>query len=233
MRVLIIEDERRMNDLIARVLRQEHYDVDQALDGDAGLELALGATYDLLIVDRLLPGLNGVDLIRHLRAEGVATPSIMLTALTEVPDRVSGLRAGADDYLGKPFAFDELLARMDALLRRRGPLQDARRVTHGDWVLDQETATIAWGDRAVALTQKEFALLDMLMRNRGRSLSRDDILEKVWGYEADPAGNVVELYIHYLRRKLGDLTAGGGQVIRTVRGRGYLFDEEAIGVSPH
>lgn len=224
MRILIIEDDVRLADLIARVLRQEHFDVEIAHDGTTGLDLALTGTFDAAIVDRMLPGMDGVSLIRELRDAHVDTPALMLTARGELHERVEGLRAGADDYLGKPFAFDELLARLDAILRRRErPIVDVTIGASG-LSLRQQDESVSIGDRSVGLTHREYVLLETLVRHAGQTVPRDTLLEKVWGYDTDPAGNVVELYVHYVRRKLASLGDAGKDLITTVRGIGYRIE---------
>jgi DNA-binding response OmpR family regulator len=223
MRILVIEDDERLARVIARVLRQERFDVELAHDGDTGLEQALTGAYDALIIDWMLPGQDGLTLIRALRAEHVATPALMLTARGETPQRVQGLDAGADDYLGKPFAFEELLARLRALLRRgERPILDSV-VSLGGVTVDLASHAVCRDGHAIALTPREFALLEALIRNRGRVLSRDQLLERVWGHDADPQSNVVEIYIHYLRRKLAAGGQGAEPLIRTVRGSGYIL----------
>jgi DNA-binding response OmpR family regulator len=222
MRILVIEDDDRLARVIARVLRQERFEVDLAHDGETGLELALTGIHDALIVDWMLPRRDGLEIVRALRAEGVATPVLMLTARGEMPRRVEGLDAGADDYLGKPFAFAELLARLRALLRRgERPLLEPV-TTIGDVTIDFAAHSVHRGAQPIELSPREYALLETLVRNRGRVLSRDQLLERVWGYDAEPQGNVVDLYIHYLRRKLGPDGRDGEPLIRTVRGSGYL-----------
>lgn len=222
MRVLLIEDETRLAGLLQRLLRTERIDADIAATGDQGLELALSGAYDVLVIDRMLPGLEGLEIIRRLREADVATPALVLTARADLPERVEGLNAGADDYLGKPFAFEELLARLRALMRRADrPLLPAT-LRSGPIELNLDQHTVTSGGEPVELTQREYLLLETLMRNRGRVLERDELLERVWGYDADPQGNVVELYIHYLRRKLDPPTATAAtSLIRTVRGVGY------------
>jgi DNA-binding response OmpR family regulator len=223
MRILVIEDDERLARVIARVLRQERFDVDLAHDGNAGLDRALTGAYDALILDWMLPGRDGLEIIRELRAEHIATPALMLTARGEMPQRVEGLDAGADDYLGKPFAFEELLARLRALLRRgERPLLDPV-MPIGEVTVDFAAHVVCREGLPIALSPREFALLEVLARNRGRVLSRDQILERVWGYDADPQGNVVELYIHYLRRKLDPDGKDIDPLIRTVRGSGYMI----------
>ena len=186
---------------------------------NTGLELALTGAYDALIVDWMLPGRDGLELIRALRADHVATPALMLTARGEMPQRVQGLDAGADDYLGKPFAFEELLARLRALLRRGERPFVATLVSIGDVMVDFSAHTVCRDGRAITLSPREFRLLEVLIRNRGRVLSRDQLLERVWGHDADPQSNVVEIYIHYLRRKLDPDGQATEPLIRTVRGR--------------
>ena len=222
MRVLLIEDEARLASLLQRLLRTERIDADIAATGDEGLELALSGAYDVLIVDRMLPGVEGLEIIRQLREADLATPALVLTARADLPERVEGLNAGADDYLGKPFAFEELLARLRALMRRADrPLLPAT-LRSGPIELNLDQHTVTNRGEPVELTQREYLLLETLMRNRGRVLERDELLERVWGYDADPQGNVVELYIHYLRRKLDPPTAtAASSLIRTVRGVGY------------
>jgi DNA-binding response OmpR family regulator len=223
MRILIVEDEPRLAQLMQRVLSQERFDVEVAHDGSIGLDRALGGGYDALVVDRMLPGLDGVDLIRELRAARVSTPALMLTARTELGERVEGLNAGADDYLGKPFAFEELIARLHALARRVDrPLLDAV-IAVGPVRIDLAGGAVTCGGEVVPLTRREFALLEALARNQGQILSRDQLLERVWGYDADPQGNVVELNIHYIRRKIAAVCPDAPPVITTVRGAGYLM----------
>ncbi len=223
MRILIVEDEQRLTQLMSRVLSQEWFDVEIAHDGLTGLDLALGGGFDAIVVDRMLPGLDGVDLIRELRAARVSTPALMLTARTELGERVEGLNAGADDYLGKPFAFEELIARLHALARRTDrPLLDAV-IEVGPVRIDLAGGTVTCDGETVALTRREFALLEALARNRGQILSRDQLLEKVWGYDADPQGNVIEFNIHHIRRKIAATCPDAPPVITTVRGAGYLM----------
>jgi DNA-binding response OmpR family regulator len=222
MRILIIEDDDRLARVMARVLQQERFDVDLAYDGETGLEMALSGAYDALILDRMLPERDGLQIVRALRDERLSTPVLMLTARRELPERVQGLDAGADDYLGKPFAFEELLARLRALLRRgERPLLEPA-VAIGNLTIDFSSHTVSRAGHAIDLSPREFALFETLVRNRGRVLSRDQLLERVWGYDADPQGNIVDLYVHYLRRKLDGNGKTAEPVIRTVRGSGYL-----------
>lgn len=222
MRILIIEDDARLARVMARMLEQEHFQVDVSHDGISGLEMALGGLYDGLIVDWMLPGQDGLQIIRALHAAAIDTPALLLTARGEVPQRVEGLNAGADDYLSKPFAFEELLARLHALLRRgQRPLLEPA-ISLGDLTINVAAHTVARNGVEIPLSPTEFAVLELLVRNRGQVMTRDQLLERVWGADADPQGNVVELYIHYLRRKLAT-SATSEPIIRTVRGSGYVI----------
>ena len=225
MNLLLVADDPRVADFLPRGLEAEGYTVAHAGDGPAGFARASsGAAYDLLIFDVMLPGFDGRELTRRIRAGGLTTPVLMLTAMDATEDKVEGLRGGADDYLTKPFDFDELLARIEALIRRgRGWEQKpASRLAVGDIVLDRETMEVSRAGRTVELTAKEFQLLDLLMSAPGKVMSRTRILNKVWGYDSDPLTNVVDVYIRRIRAKL-DLHADDGP-IRTVRGYGYKLE---------
>jgi two-component system OmpR family response regulator len=223
-RVLIIEDEEKMARMLARVLREEGYAVETAGDGRTGLGRALDDTFDLLIVDWMLPERSGVQVVRGLRAAEVHTPVLMLTARGQVEDRVEGLDSGADDYLPKPFALPELLARARALTRRLqgGPAEATIRV--GDVTLDPVRHVVRLRDERIDLTAKEFALLAALMQRPGQIFSRSVLLDTVWGVPGEVSTSVVELYVSYLRKKL-DRT-GEPSHIRTVRGVGYTFEPQ-------
>lgn len=218
-RVLLVEDDARVAAFLRRGLEAEGYAVDTAADGPAALAMARAAAYALVLLDRRLPTLDGLEVCRALREEGCAALVLMLTARGALQDRVEGLRGGADDYLAKPFAFDELLARMQALLRRAAGPPPADPVLHvGDLRLDPE-AKRAWrGQRELQLTKREFALLAFLMANAGSIVSRERLLSGVWQTTFDPGSNLVDVYVRYLRRKLGD---DEGAVVQTVRGFGY------------
>lgn len=223
MRVLIVEDETRLAELIARRFRAEHYEVDLAFDGNDGLSRALTGSYDAIVLDRMLPGIDGIEVCRRLRRSRVATPILILTARRELEERVEGLDAGADDYLAKPFAFSELLARVRALTRRaeRPLLPDVLQAS--DIALDSQRHRVTRAGVEVELSPREFALLEYLMRNAGQVVTRDQIFERVWGYGAEAEGNVIDLYIHYIRRKLDDTNRN--PVIKTVRGVGYMISK--------
>ncbi len=209
-----------MADAMRRVLVAEHYSVDVALDGETALEFASQHGYDVILLDRMLPGISGEEVLRTIRRRGNSTPVLMLTALSALEHRVEGLDAGADDYLPKPFAFSELLARLRALVRR-SPELVSERLTAGDIQLDPDRHQVTVGDRSELLSAREYALLGFLIRHAGQVVTRQQILDSVWGAEPDVYSNVVDLYIHYLRRKLNAL--GQTKALRTVRGVGYAL----------
>jgi DNA-binding response OmpR family regulator len=220
MRIMVVEDEPKMAGLIRRVLLAERHVVDVAPDGLSAIALTEGAAYDVIVLDRMLPDIDGLSVLRILRSKGVATPVLLLTARGSVEERIDGLDAGADDYLPKPFAFGELVARIRALGRRpTGPGEG--RLAAGDLELDELRHAVNVGDRSVDLSAREFALLGYLIRHAGQVVTRHQILDAVWGSEPDVYSNVVDLYIHYLRRKLQDLDRAGR--LRTVRGVGYTL----------
>lgn len=221
MNVLVIEDEPRLAELIAKTLRREFFDATVRNNGAEGFDEALTDAYDVIVLDRLLPAMGGIEILEGLRREGIDTPVLMLTALGDVPDRIEGLRAGADDYLGKPFAFDELLARIRALGRRSGTAVIQQRQQFGEIEIDLARRSVTRSGHPVELSPREFALLATLVRHKGQVLSRDQLLRRVWGSESDPTGNVVDLYVHYLRKKLDSDASAGPSLIRTVRGYGY------------
>lgn len=223
MRILVVEDEERLARLISQVLTEEGYAVETEANGRRALVRALSGEFDLLVVDWMLPDLSGVHLVRRLRAAEVGTPAIMLTARDQIEDRVEGLDAGSDDYLPKPFAFPELLARVRALTRRpRTGETDGSVLRAGDVTLDPVRHVVRHGDEAVDLTAKEFALLATLLQRPGQVFTRPVLLDTVWGASPDVYANVVDLYVSYLRKKLD--RDGEPSHIRTVRGVGYTFD---------
>jgi len=201
MRVLVVEDERRMATLLERGLQEEGYAVDLAATGEDGIWLATENAYDAVLLDVLLPDLDGFEVCRRLREAGRWAPILMLTARDAVPDRVEGLDAGADDYLTKPFAYPELLARLRAVIRR-GPHERPAAISVGDLSLDPATREVRRGDLPVPLTPKEFALLEYFMRHPGEVLTRTQILEHVWDFAFDGDSNVIEVYVRYLREKV-------------------------------
>lgn len=224
MNLLIVEDDPDLAAFLRRGFQEEGFDTATALDGEAGLEMALGARYDCLIVDWMMPGMDGVTLCRTLRARGQAVPILMLTVKDHVQDKVAGLEAGADDYLVKPFAFDELLARVHALLRRQERLTGHVRKV-GDLEIDLLARSAQRGGEPIDLSPKEFALLDYLTRHAGRVISEEEMIDHVWGLKFDPQTNVVNVYLHRLRRKVD--RPGQPPLIHTIRGRGFLFGTDS------
>jgi heavy metal response regulator len=220
MRILVIEDEKKVADFISNGLAEEGYAVDIAHDGDEGLFLAMTNEYDVILLDIMLPQMDGFTLCSKLRSENNQTPILMLTAKDAIKDKVRGLDAGADDYLTKPFAFEELLARIRSLLRKKSLLQKTR-FQVDNLVLDTITHTVTRGDSEITLSVKEYALLEYLMRNAGSVVTRTMIAEHVWDINFDTFTNVIDVYINYLRNKIdrGQET----KLIHTVRGRGYIL----------
>ncbi len=217
--VLVVEDQPALARLIAKVLGEEGFQVTVAGDGPTGRDAALASPPDAVILDVSLPRLDGLAVCRAIRARGLRMPILMLTARDAVPDRVAGLEAGADDYVVKPFAFEELLARLRVHLRRTGVVTGPLHVA--DLVVDPDARAASRGGRLLELSAQEFALLELLARHVGQVLTRDRILEHVWGYDAEPSSNVVDLYIHYLRRKVDQ--GFETPLIHTVRGVGYVL----------
>lgn len=223
MRVLIVEDDRRLVRLIAQVLEEEHFTVDVAYDGDSGVDLALRGGYDVAILDWMLPGRDGPAVCRAIRSAGLPCAVLMLTARSQIEDRVAGLDSGADDYLVKPFAFEELLARVRALGRRFLVVPgDPSELRHGDLVLDLRAHTARRGTQALNLTVTEWNLLECLMRHPGQTLTREQIINAVWPLDAEVLPSLVDVYVSYLRRKLDQ--PGRSCPIQTVRGVGYRLE---------
>ena len=225
MKILIIDDDQAVRDALRRALAQRGYEVDVAADGEEGL-LRVRSTpneIDLLIVDVLMPRLDGLELTRRLRADGNAVPILMLTAREQIADRVVGLEAGADDYLVKPFALEELVARVRALLRRLGSDETATTLTFGDLELNTGTREVQRADHSLVLTRTEFALLELFMRNPRQVLTRSVIFDRVWGYDFGYGSNSLDVYISYLRKKTE--VDGQPRLIHTVRGVGYALRE--------
>ncbi len=225
MRILLVEDEKRLADALEYMLKKSHCVVDVAYDGDTGLDLAESGIYDLIILDWMLPGFDGIEILESIRGQSIKTPVIMLTAKDTVSNRVEGLDSGADDYLVKPFAMDELLARVRAFSRRCGSILMDNNLTIGSLTLDTKSCEAKIQDSIIKLTVKETQLLELLIRNQDQVLTKEQILDKVWGYASDVEISNVELYIYYLRKKL-HREAYGFQ-IQTVRGVGYSLKAEA------
>ncbi|MDP3804388.1 MAG: response regulator transcription factor [Candidatus Omnitrophota bacterium] len=220
MRILVIEDEKKIADFIRRGLKEEGYAVDAAYDGEQGQFLAKTNTYDLILLDLMLPRIDGLTLCGNLKKEGIAIPIIMLTAKDTVEDKVAGLDAGADDYITKPFVFEELLARVRAVLRKKGSKEATKLEVEG-LKLDLITHRVTRQDKEIILTAKEYALLEYLMRNAGSIVTRTMISEHVWDIDFDTFTNVIDVYINYLRNKID--TGQKKKLIHTIRGRGYTL----------
>ncbi|MGZ3514279.1 MAG: response regulator [Thermodesulfobacteriota bacterium] len=223
MRVLVVEDDVKIASFIVKGLKAAGYAVDHALDGENGLHMALTQPYDTAIIDIMLPKLDGLSLIERMRKEKVGTPVIILSAKASIDDRVKGLQTGGDDYLTKPFAFSELLARVQALIRRASGLSEPTRLTVGNLSMNLLTREVKRGDRKIELQPIEFSLLEYLMRSAGRIVSRTMIMEHVWNYNFDPQTNVVEARISRLRDKID--RGFDNKLIHTVRGVGYVLKE--------
>jgi DNA-binding response OmpR family regulator len=220
MRVLVIEDETKVGSFIKRALEEESYAVDLCEDGAQGLDMALSGSYDLIMIDLMLPSLPGLEVLARLRKEKVQTPVMILTAQSKVDQRVKGLDAGADDYLTKPFAIDELLARVRALLRR-GPVESPGILQIDDLMLNPATREVTRGGQRIDLTVKEYALLEYFMRHAGRVLTRPMISDHVWNQDFDTFTNVIDVYVNYLRNKIDRGRAR--KLIHTIRGSGYML----------
>ncbi len=222
MRILLVEDEQNVASFLKKGLEEEFYTVDVAEDGADGFAMGTSKEYDCIILDVMLPEISGIEICKKLRSSNVKTPILMLTALDSVGSKVEGLESGADDYLTKPFAFSELLARIRALLRRA---PDAlSELTLNDLRMDLLSRRVFRGDQEIILTQKGFAILEYFLRNKGRVLSRTQIIENIWGYNFDPNTNVVDVHIKFLREKIDK--GFDKKLIHTVRGSGYVLKAE-------
>ena len=225
MRVLVIEDDRETAQFLQKSLKESGHAADLALDGETGLAMAQEGIYDVLIVDRMLPRLDGLSVVKTLRAEGRSTPVLFLSALGEVDDRVKGLRAGGDDYLTKPYAYTELLARVEALARRSVPGEQATRYVVGDLVLDRLSHRVTRDGESILLQPREFRLLEYLMKNAGQVVTRTMLLENVWDYHFDPQTNVIDVHVSRLRSKIDKNFEK--PLLHTVRGAGYMVRDGA------
>lgn len=218
----MVEDEKRLNDTVARYLTGEGYTVDPCYDGKDALLYMEGAEYDAVVLDIMLPGLDGISVLRQWRAEGRSVPVLMLTSMGEVSDRINGLDSGADDYMVKPFSLEELAARLRVMIRRSGQPQVDQTLQAGDLILDTKAKVARRGDTEIRLTAKEYSILEYLMYNRGTVLSRERIEQHIWNYDYEGGSNIVDVYVRGLRKKLavGDDSTS---VIETVRGLGYVI----------
>ena len=222
-KILIIEDDPVITEFLSTGLKYEGYEVTPKTAGKAGLDALQQATFDLIILDVMLPDIDGFEVCRHIRNRGSDIPILMLTVKKEISDRVKGLDSGADDYLTKPFSFDELLARIRALLRRSGRIHESKRLEAGDIVLDQETREVIRNGKKINLTPTEFGLLELFMRHPHRVFTRETLLNRVLGYDYDGGTNIIDVHISHLRNKLGDRPP---RLIRTIYAVGYAFYPE-------
>lgn len=223
MRVLVIEDDSVLREAVVALLTEENYLVDAAATGDEGLYAAEQRIHDLLVLDIMLPGLTGFEIVKRLRAQGDTVPILLLTARDSVDDRVMGLESGADDYLVKPFAIRELLARIKALLRRKGNLMPEGELSYGGITLSGKAHDGFVGGQPLGLTTKEFELLEFMVLNKEQVLTRDQIFDRIWGFESETSNSIVDLYVHYLRKKLAAHQME--KTVRTVRGAGFMLKE--------
>lgn len=222
MKLLLAEDEHALSEAIALFLEHNNFSVDAVYDGQEALDYILSERYDGILLDIMMPKMDGLTVLKRLREQGIKTPVMMLTAKSEVRDRVEGLDLGADDYLPKPFAMAELLARVRALTRRSGEFVP-NTLTMGDTSLDRDRFELRCGGKSLRLSKKEYQMMEMLLLNRGRLLSTEQFMSRIWGYDSDAEINVVWVYISYLRKKLSQL--GSTLQISAVRGRGYVLEE--------
>lgn len=223
MRILVVEDEPDLNNLIVKKLKQENYTVDSCFDGKDALDYSLSTEYDAIVLDIMLPRINGLEILKQLRDKGKKTPVLLLTAKDSIDDRVTGLNAGADDYLVKPFAFDELLARIRAIIRRI--TNDVTNIfSIADLILDTNTMIVIRGGKTIDLSSREFAILEYLLRNKDIVLSREKIEKHIWNYDYEGVSNMIDVYIRYLRCKIDE--GRNPKLIQTIRGVGYVLREE-------
>jgi two-component system, OmpR family, response regulator ArlR len=222
MRILVVEDEVRLAEALAQILKKHNYMVDMVNDGISGLDNALSGIYDLILLDIMLPEMDGISVLKNLREEGISTPVILLTAKGEISDKVKGLDYGADDYLAKPFATEELLARIRAALRRRGEVLPDNNLMFGDIELNTSTLKLSRDSKEIKLILKESQLLELLLLRKTSLTSKELVIEKLWGFDSDAEHNNVEVYISFLRKKLASLNSS--VIISTVRGVGYLLE---------
>lgn len=225
MRILLVEDEIHLAEAIGQILKKENYMIDMVHDGQSGLDYALSEVHDLIILDIMLPKINGLQILKQLRKEGIMIPVLLLTAKGEVSDKVIGLDSGADDYLAKPFAKDELLARIRALSRRKGEIVKTTDILFGDVSLNHDELLLRKDEKEISLTLKEADLLEFLIHRNGMIASKELIIEKLWGFDSEAEHNNVEVYISFLRKKLTFLHAN--VTIKTTRGIGYSLEVQS------
>ena len=221
MKILYVEDEKAIAEAVEQVLKDNKYNVDLAFDGEYGLDCGLSNIYDIIILDIMLPKMDGIKVLKELRRSNIKTPILLLTARGQIEDKVQGLDSGADDYLAKPFHMDELLARLRALGRKQAELVSDGLMRHGDIALNPYTHIVSCTDQELQMTPKEAQILELLIRNNGISVSKDTIITKIWGFDSEAEDNHVEIHISNLRKKLGQLQSG--TLINTIRGEGYML----------
>lgn len=224
MRILVVEDDDMLREAVVAVLQEEFYLVEEAAAGSEGLYKALQGIYDLVVLDIMLPEMSGLVIVKKIRAKGIGIPVLLLTARDSIEDRVTGLEAGADDYLIKPFAVPELLARVKALLRRGGNVGNDGELSYGEITINARVKDAFINEVPLHLTVKEYELLEFLLINREQILTREQIYDRIWGLESDTTINIVDLYIHYLRKKLAPY--GRDALIQTIRGAGFILKEK-------
>lgn len=223
MKLLLVEDEVQLSEALTQILMKNKYSVDAVYNGEDGLDYGLTDVYDVIILDIMLPKLNGLQVLRQLRKENISTPVILLTAKSQIEDRVAGLDSGADDYLVKPFAPEELLARLRALTRRKGEVINDNILQFGDISLNIQSYDLQTANESIRLTSKEFEILRYFMQRPKNVVSKDDLITKVWGYDSDAEHNNIEVYISFLRKKLAHIDSN--VTISTIRGVGYKLEE--------
>lgn len=222
MRLLVVEDEVQLADALNEILKRNKYTVDAVYDGISGLDCALSDVYDCIILDIMLPGMDSIEILRNIRMENINTPVLMLTARSEVEDKINGLDCGADDYLTKPFVTGELLARIRALTRRKGDIVDDNKMTYNELSLLKNSSSLSFKESEVKLSLKEFQIMELLMANPRQIFTKERIIEKIWGYDSDVEYNNIEVYISFLRKKLKSI--GCDSKIKTARGIGYSLE---------
>lgn len=225
MKILLVDDEKQLIKALSVILKQNNYSVDLAYDGEEGLDYALTGLYDLIILDVMMPKIDGFTLLKKIRSKGINCPVLMLTAKSEIPDKVEGLNYGADDYITKPFDTSELLARIKALLRRKDTFT-GNILTFGDISLDRDSFELKKGNNKILLGKKEFQLLEILMLANGKTVVKERLVDKIWGYDSEAEYNTIEVYVSFLRKKL--VAVGSNTEIKSIRGVGYLIGEKNV-----
>lgn len=220
MKILLVDDEKQLTDALSAILKKNNYSVDCVYNGEDGLDYAVSGIYDLIILDIMMPKIDGISLLKMLRKKGIDTPILLLSAKSEISDKIEGLNTGADDYITKPFSTEELLARIRALLRRKEKFTGDT-LFFGDITLDRDSFELVKGERRISLGKKEFQILEMLMLNMGKSIDKEKFIEKIWGYDTEAEYNTIEVYVSFLRKKL--CAVDSKTEIKSLRGIGYTL----------